>query len=353
MARKPEGPVRLGQIGIAQPHAAGYRATLRLMPDAALVAGYDPDPAAAKRDLAAEGCEMPVYDDIGTLLDQERPRAVLISLSPVTTPHAIIQSANAGCHIFAEKPCARSAGEFLPAMAAIRNAGVQFGTGYLRHCSPVAQTIKSLVADGMLGRLVSAEGRHITTSVASRNPEHWLFQREQSGGGILSWLGCHWLDLFRWTTDSEVNEVAAILDTLSGEQIDVEDTAVLALRYTNGMLASLNAAYITDHGINQSYFALRGTDGWLIWDELGADLKVRSNHPAWSTAPTRTYRFDPDQIGGYGGAMGIEVFRRFFAAIRDGADPAFVPADALRILETIDAARESSRTGRRVTLSRH
>jgi predicted dehydrogenase len=353
MARKVEGPVRLVQIGIAQPHAAGYRATLRLMPDAALVAGYDPDPAAAKRDLAAENVDLPVYDDIATLLELEQPEAVLISLPPADTPDAIIVAANAGCHIFAEKPGARSAQEFVPAMEAMRNAGVQFGTGYLRHCSPVAQTIKTLVAQGLLGRLVSGEGRHITSSVASRNPDHWLFQRARSGGGILSWLGCHWLDLFRWTTGSEVREVAAILDTLSGEAIDVEDTATLALRYTNGMLATLNVGYITDHGINQSYFALRGTQGWLIWNELGAELEVRSTHPDWATAPTRTFRFEPDQIGGYGGAMGIDVFRRFFAAIRDHAEPAFVPEDALRVLETLDAAQESSRTGQRVTPAVH
>lgn len=350
MSNPGRAPVRIAQLGVIHPHAAGYRETLSLMPDLMLVAAYDPDPTAARAALAAEGRELPIYGDIAGLLEREGPEAVLINLPPVATPEAIIQAAAAGCHIFAEKACARSAAEFLPAMAAIEQGGAQFATGYLRHCSPVAQTIKELVAAGLLGQLVSAEARLITTNVASRDPSHWLFSRAQSGGGILAWLGCHLLDLTRWTTGSEVSQVAAILATTSGEAIDVEDTAAVALEYDNGMLATVNCAYVTDAGINQTYFALRGKKGWLTWDQLGEELQVRSTDPRWAAAPNRTLRFAPDPTGGYGGAMGIAVFRQFIAGFRDNAPPPFVPTDALRILEVLDAARESSNTGRRVTV---
>ena len=341
--------VRFAQLGVDQPHAAGYRATLALLPEVVLTGYYDPQPAAARAILAGTPQDGPVYDDIVTLLERERPEAVLICLPAADTPAAIILAAAAGCHIFAEKPCARTAAEFRPAQEAIERAGVQFATGYLRHCSPVALALRDLVRQGLLGRLVSAEGRLVTTSAVQRGPDSTIFREERAGGGILHWLGCHWLDLLRWTADSEVATVAALLGTTGDAAIDVEDTAALALRYTNGMLATLHCAYAFDRG-EDLFFTLRGTQGWVRWEHNGPELTAHSTHPAWSTAPTRAFRFTPDALGGYGGALGVAVVRAFIAGFRAGAPPPFTPADALRVLEVLDAAHASSRSGRVVTL---
>jgi predicted dehydrogenase len=350
MSRTNGKPVRVAQLGVAQPHAAGYRATLRLMPEATLTAAYDLDLDAARAEFQREGVAIQLYDDIAALLEAERPEAVIVCLPPALTPNAIVRAAEAGCHVLAEKPCARTADEFLPAMRAIERTGVQFATGYLRRASPVARQIKEIVAGGLLGRLTSAEISFATTSVARRNPGHWLFQREMSGGGILHWLGCHWIDLLWFVTEREVTAVGPMLDTLSGEAIDVEDTAVVTLRDEGGMLATINCAYVLDQGPDQVAIALRGTLGWLTWDGVGPELRVRSTHPDWATAPTRTLRFEPDQVGGYGGAMGIDALRRFFASFREETSPLFTPADALRVLRVLDAAEASSRTGQVVEL---
>ncbi|MGH2561683.1 MAG: Gfo/Idh/MocA family protein [Thermomicrobiales bacterium] len=348
MSRTNGKQIRIAQLGVAQPHAAGYRATMRLMPEVVLVAGYDLDLGAARGELQREGVAYRLYDDVAALLEAERPEAVIICLPPALTPSAIALAADAGCHVLAEKPCACTADGFLPAMAAIERAGVQFATGYLRRASPIAREMKKIAAGGQLGRLTSAEISMATTCVSRRNPDHWLFRREMSGGGILHWLGCHWIDLLWFVTEREVVAVGAMLDTLSGEAIDVEDTAVVTLRDASGMLATLNCAYVLDQGPDQIAINLRGTLGWLAWDGVGPELRVRSTHPDWATAPTRTLRFEPDPVGGYGGAMGIHVLRRFIASCRDGTPPLFTPADALRVL---DAAEESSRTGRLVELT--
>lgn len=349
--------VRIAQLGVVQPHAAGYRETLLHMPEVEIVAAYDFDGDSARAELARIGLDCPFYDDIGELLARERPEMVLMCLPPVDTPGAIQQAAAAGCHVYAEKPCARNAEEFLPAMAAIEKAGVRFATGYMRHFSPVARTIKGFIEAGYLGRLISAEATLITTSVASRNPAHWMFDRAETGGGIFHWLGCHWLDLFRWTASSEVANVAAILATESGEKIDVEDVGTLALRYDNGMVGAIHCAYVVDPGsgedANQSFIGFRGTLGWVKWGPAEPEIKVRSLHPDWQTAQTRTLRFDADKTPGYGGATGMFALREFIASFRDGSPSPFTPIDALRVLETLDAAQESSREGRHVAPVRH
>src|SRR5690348_15270824 len=128
--------MRFAQIGVVHPHGPGYLQTLRLMPEVRLVAACDRDTAAATAVLRAEGLDIPLYDDLAALLRSERPEAVLIALPPVATPAAIIAAAEAGFHVYADKPCARNAAEFLPAKAAIEAAGVQFWTGYQRRFMP-------------------------------------------------------------------------------------------------------------------------------------------------------------------------------------------------------------------------
>ena len=343
--------VRIAQIGIDHPHAAGFRETMMLMPEVELVAFYDPDPAQARGLLQPELCHLPTYRSLPVLLRETRPEAVMITLPNAATPGAVVQAAEAGVHVYAEKPCARTAAEFLPALEAVREAGVQFATGYLRRASPVGQAIRQIVEQGLLGRLVSVEARWITTSVQRRNPAHFLFDEARSGGGILHWLGCHWLDFMSWCTGAEVTEVSAILDTLSGAKIGVEDMAALALRYDTGMIGTLHCGYVTDKATTQLFFGLRGTLGWLEWQRMDDGFAAHSTHPDWMAAPTRVFQFDSEPVGGYLGATGLVALRRFIASFREGATPWFRADDALRVLRVLDAAHESSLTGRRVAIA--
>ena len=261
-------PVRLAHIGVAYPHGDGYIETLLLMPGIELVALYDPDPAAARALLPPEFQGLGVYDDFDEVLRKERPEAVLITQPNDTTARFITQAAEAGVHVFAEKPCARTAAELMPAIEAVRKSGVRFSTGYTRRVSPAGIAIKEIIERGVLGSLVSIEASWVTTSVQSRGPDNPMFSAERNGGGILHWLGCHWLDFMRWSTSAEVSEVSAILDTLSGEQIDVEDTAAVSLRFDNGMIGSLHCTYAIDKMPHQLFFgcaAPTGGSGGTTW----------------------------------------------------------------------------------------
>lgn len=181
-------------------------------------------------------------------------------------------------------------------------------------------------------------------------PRHFLFSRARSGGGILHWLGCHWLDLLRYVTGLEVADVSALLDTRAGDAIDVEDTAVVALRLANGALGSLHAAYSSGPG--DLFFGVRGSLGWARWEQSRPEITVRSEHPSWSAAPERTITFTLPAVGGYGGAAGLASLGRFIASFRGEALPMFDVADARRVLEILDAAHRSAATGRLVPIRR-
>ena len=168
----------------------------------------------------------------------------LVALPNDRTPGALVQVIDAGVSVFTEKPAARSAAEFEPVLVALERRRVPFGVAYLNRGAPAIQQARELYRAGAIGRLLSVELRMVTTRVGMRTPESWLFRRDVAGGGILAWLACHWLDALRFVTAEEIVRVQAEIATLSGEAIDVEDTAVVAFRTSGGAVGSLHAGYV-------------------------------------------------------------------------------------------------------------
>jgi predicted dehydrogenase len=340
----PADKVRFAYVGLDHGHAREYLESLRLLPEAEVVALYDPDPDVARRAVPPELRDRPLYDDLAVLLDRARPEAVLLTLPNDVTPRAVVHCAEAGVHCFVEKPAGRTAADLEPVAAAVRRHHVRFHLGYIHRFGAPGATMRALVREGLLGEIQSVEARWITTSVRERGPRHLAFSRARSGGGILHWLGCHWLDLMRYVTGLEAATVSALLETRSGEPIDVEDTAVVAMRLANGALASLHAAYST--GPNDRFFGVRGSLGWVRWEQNRPEITVRSEHATWSAAPERTVTFTRPAVGGYAGAAGLASLRSFIASFRGDARPMYDVHDARRVLEIVDAAHRSAVTGR-------
>jgi len=184
-----------------------------------------------------------------------------------------------------------------------------------------------------------------------RGAERWQFDPDRSGGGILNWLGVHWFDLMRVIIAAEPIEVAALEARLGPDPVPVEDVATVGLRFSNGALGTLRIGYVTPGG-DEIGMAVHGSGGWARWDVGESSLTVVSANPAWHTAPRRRFEVPVAEIGGYG-AEGMAHLRAFFAVIRgEGPPDPLLPRldDARRLLEIVEAAHESARTGRVVRL---
>ncbi|HEX5414134.1 MAG TPA: Gfo/Idh/MocA family oxidoreductase [Chloroflexota bacterium] len=350
----------VGLIGLRHPHSRAYLRSLDALDVVDSVALYDADAAALDSTSQLSHKASARYDDIAELLARPDVPIVLVALPTNRVPEVVVQAARAGKHVICEKPCARNAQELNPVLAALEAHRVQFTACYLWRANPAIQKMRELVRAGALGRLTSVELRMVTTQVALRDPSHWLFQREIAGGGILSWLGCHWLDLLRYLTDQEVVQVNAMVDVLSGEAIDVEDVASVNLRLRNGALASLYAGYLLPSGragyegagYDQSII-LRGTRGTLRHGKEGDDQVVvlESVADEWRTAPRQVYRYTLPNSPAYGGSHGLAFLDDFIRLALSGEGHNLVTVqDALRVLEILDAAYQSARTGQVVEL---
>lgn len=342
--------LRFAQAGVSAIHAPMYRDTLLLLSDEIeLVGFYDPDPEASRARIKPDAQDVPFYGSIGELLERARPDAVLVSTYCRDMPDWLLQVAEAGVHVWAEKPVAVHSSQLTPVAEAIERQNLQFSCGYSWRFHPISRLIKETYDAGLLGKPYSIEFRFLTSSVKRRNPEHWMFDPALSGGGILNWLGCHWLDLMRYLTSSEVTTVAAIEANVSGEPVTVEDAAAVALRFANGMIGSLHAGFFTP-GDGETAMGLRGADGWVRWDVDEQHCTIKSVHPAWETAPERTFTIPTATLPGYG-AEGLALLKAFAAAIRGEGSSGYSIHDAIAALRIIEAAHEAARTGQTVSLN--
>ena len=196
-----------------------------------------------------------------------------------------------------EKPSARTAAEFLPAVDAVEANGVAVWTGFLRRYSPMGMQIRALIEDGLLGNLVSAEIWHQSRNVRLRGPEQWMFQRDQTGGGMVHWLGVHWIDQMLFLNGGELTELSAMLDMRS-TGIDVEDTAAITLRFADRMIGSIACGYVLDGTPDQVSMRIHGDKGWVIWQNDSPEISVHSSDDRWKSAPQRTLRFELSPFGG-------------------------------------------------------
>jgi predicted dehydrogenase len=370
--------LKLIEMGVDHPHAVMYRQTIAHHPAIELVGAVDRDPERGAVTLAAEGFPVPVATSLDELLTQVQADAVLVTLRNDLTPAAILDAAAHNLHIFTEKPGARTAAEFQPVLDAVKTQNLVFSIAYLRRFSTIAARLKQMVSDGLIGDLVSAQITFATLNVAQRNaaylrgsrPElllsgedtvkpsskqterNWMFDREQAGGGILHWLGVHWLDLLRFVSGDDVTQVQASLATRTTVPIDVEDTASLILDFAGGMQAAVTCAYVLDRGPDQTSIAFYGTRGWLHWPGSGADVTVFSSDPAFRQAPKQTQHFEADPIPGYSGVLGYETLEQFRCAVLFGESLPVNADDAMAVLRILDAANQSAKEHRRIAISR-
>ncbi len=341
--------VRIAQAGVSLIHANMYRDTLMLLPDEIeLVGFYDPDPDGVRKNLKPDAQHVPFYASLDELLEKAKPDAVMVSTYLKDMPSWMLQVAEAGVNLWAEKPFAVHSSQLAPVAEAVNRNNLHFSCGYSWRFHPISQLIKETYGAGLLGKPYSIEFRFLTSSIARRNPQTWYMKKEEAGGGILNWLGCHWFDLMRFITGSEVTKVSAIEANVSGQPVDVEDAAAVSLQFANGMIGSLHAGYFTA-GDGEVSFGLRGSEGWAKWEEADKSVTIKSTNPAWAGAPLRKFDIPTPAVGGYG-AEGLSQLKAFAAAIRGEGDSGYVIEDAIRSLQIIEAAHESSRTGRTIEL---
>jgi predicted dehydrogenase len=281
-------------------------------------------------------------NDLSVALQKHRPEAVIVSNPTALHLDVAIPAAQAGCAILLEKPISHSAQGVDVLQEAVARAGAPVLVGFQLRYHPCLLRARELIQAGRLGRLVSARvhfGEYLPAWHPWEDYRSGYAARAELGGGVLL-TQCHSMDYLPWL----VGAVAALwgnLARLSDLEIDVEDTAEIGLRFEGGALGSMHIDYAQQPATHR--LEISGTAGSLACDLMAGTLRYYDvAAQAWeeSGLPPAWER----------NTMFLEEMGHFLSVVRGESRPSCTLEDGIRVMQIIDAVRESHRTGRMITL---
>ncbi|HWQ78897.1 MAG TPA: Gfo/Idh/MocA family oxidoreductase [Anaerovoracaceae bacterium] len=192
-----------------------------------------------------------------------------IDIVDICTPNNMhkemaVAAAQAGKHIFCEKPIARNPEEAKAMLDAVKKAGVKNALAFNYRRTPAVALAKKYIEEGAIGKILNFRGTYLQDWSADPNsPLSWRFQKEIAGSGALGDIGTHVIDMARYLV-GEFDEVFASLKTYIIERpvqtgaidklgtvkggsdvpkapVDVDDEASFMIRFRNGAFGSIEA----------------------------------------------------------------------------------------------------------------
>jgi myo-inositol 2-dehydrogenase/D-chiro-inositol 1-dehydrogenase len=185
--------------------------------------------------------------DADELLNDATLDAVLICSSTDTHADLIIRAARARKHIFCEKPIAHSLEKIDRALDEVRQARVKLQIGFNRRFDANFERVHRAIASGEIG------APHLI-HIVSRDPCPPPISYVKVSGGMFLDMTIHDFDMARFLIGSEVREVF----TAAGARVDPAiaaagdvDTAVIVLRFANGVIGSIDNCRQAPYGYDQ------------------------------------------------------------------------------------------------------
>ena len=181
----------------------------------------------------------------------------------LATPHSIharqvILAAQAGKHVFCEKPFALTKGDAESAVEAVERAGVTLGLGYNRRFHPEMKKLRDRIRTGGLGTIMHVEATMTFANALLLDPTQWRAQRTETPCGGLTPMGVHAID--------GMIDLCGPIDNVFCQsfkrvvEIDCDDTTSILFRMTDGMSGYLGTMTATGPGFS---FQVFGSKGWV------------------------------------------------------------------------------------------
>jgi len=242
----PAQSLKIGLIGagrIGRMHAANLTTHI---PSVELIMVADVLEENAKQCAKRYAIPFPTQD-YHAILDRPDIEAVVICSSTDTHASIIKEAAQAGKHIFCEKPIALDLSSIDRALNAVARAGVKLQLGFNRRFDASYRRVRQAVEQGETGRLQQLH-------IISRDPAPPLIEYIPGSGGLFLDMTIHDFDMARFLAGSEVDEVfvmaGVMVDPAIGEVGDV-DTATILLRFSNGVIGTIENCRRAAYGYDQ------------------------------------------------------------------------------------------------------
>ncbi|MEX0643512.1 MAG: Gfo/Idh/MocA family oxidoreductase [Pirellulales bacterium] len=195
----------------------------------------------AHREIIEKLAPEKVYTDLNEALADNQIDAVYVA-TPVDLHAAqAIAAMEAGKDVLLEKPMASTLDEAQRIQRVAEKTGQRFAVAYFRRHWERFQLVADAIQQGVLGQLVAVNVAVQTWyRLPKGTPGSWRSDRSRSGGGVLSDVGCHKLDLLAWWFGLPKRVVARVATRT--HDFDVEDSAAILMTLADGtpVTATLN-----------------------------------------------------------------------------------------------------------------
>jgi UDP-N-acetyl-2-amino-2-deoxyglucuronate dehydrogenase len=337
--------IRFALVGCGRISASHFDALAAHPEDAELVGVADIDPAALKR--ATEATQAPGFDSLTSLLaGTEADVVILATPSGLHAPQAM-EAVRAGRHVMSEKPMATRWEDGKAMVALFEGLDRRLFVVKQNRSNPTLQLLKRAVVEQRFGRIFL-----VTVNVFWSRPQAYYDSAPWRGtwaldGGAFMNQASHYVDMLDWLI-GPVESVQAYTGTLA-RRIEAEDTGVLALRWRQGTLGSLNVTMLAYPKNLEGSVTILGEKGTA---RVGGVAVNRIEHWDFESAHAmdkEVERASYETISVYGRGH-QRYYRNVIDTLRGAATADTDGREGLRSLEILIATYLSARDGRRVTL---
>ena len=341
-----DAPLRLAIAGLVHGHVAGFLRAAQGRRDVQIVGVFEPD--ATLRRKYAERYSLPdgvLFDSLATMLDRVHAEAVASFTN--TADHPVVVEAAATRHVavMMEKPLAVSNAHARRIRIAAERSGIQvlvnYETTWYANHGGIWTLFKQRGAAGEIRKMVALDG-HQGPKKINVQPEFldWLSDPDRNGAGALFDFGCYGANLMTWLMDNRRPvAVTAVTQQFQPEiypRVDDEATILLEYPKAQGIIESS-----WNWPFNRKDLEVYGDHGSAIATTGGGALRVAlPNEPDHAVTPDPRSPDERDSIS------------HLLAVVRGKRKPNGLSSldNNLIVTEILEAARESARTHRRVTL---
>lgn len=214
-----------------------------------------------------------------------------IDIIDVSTPgdthcEIAVAAAEAGKHVFCEKPIGNTLDEAKRMLDAVQKTGVRHAVFHNYRKAPAVAFAKKMIEEGRLGTIYHMRAVYLQDWIADPNfPLVWRLQKEKAGSGTHGDINAHIIDLGRHLV-GEFAEVSGMLHTfvkkrpLAGAvddklgaqassemgDVTVDDAAAFLARFKNGALGTFEASRFAVGRKNHNRFEINGSKGSIVFN---------------------------------------------------------------------------------------
>ncbi len=340
---------RLAVIGLDHDHVWGLLDDIAKEQDAELVAIADPHPELVERARQRVPATVLFFSDYVKMLDEAKPEAVIVATENDKHLKILRECAKRHIHFSTEKPLASAAADARGMARLARESKIKLMVNYWNVWTPATHELFHRVFAGDLGpinKIIVEYGHQGPKEIGvSKYFADWLYDPVKNGGGALVDFGCYGAEWALWLKGRPTRVYATTLKLKADQHNPVDDDATILLQYPDATVI-IQASW--DWPYSKGDVAVFGSKGSLI--ETGDGLFFR---PAGSKTVLAQPEGEPVRLKPVEHETSDPI-AYFLWCIRNNKEIENPVAADLNVgvVEILDAAKESIRTGRAVELQK-